>query len=127
MFNKKAIPLDIGILSAMKEIVSDAVPKLHHISPIVGFADNPLGRTIILARFVTVAIPPTINFWVIEIAEFDKELYKLRHLVENLFARLKHSRSVATRFEKLARNFRAIIFIACTLIWLKVGKCLSCA
>jgi transposase len=54
--------------------------------------------------------------------EFDSELYKLRHLVENLFARLKHFRSIATRYEKLARNFRALVFIACTLIWVKIGK-----
>ena len=36
--------------------------------------------------------------------EFDPHLYKLRHLVENLFARLKHFRSIATRFEKLRRD-----------------------
>lgn len=52
--------------------------------------------------------------------EFDKHLYKIRHLVENLFARLKHFRSIATRFEKLARNFKAMVFIACTFIWLKL-------
>lgn len=52
--------------------------------------------------------------------EFDSYLYKLRHLVENLFARLKHFRSIATRFEKLARNFKAMVFMACTFIWLKV-------
>jgi transposase len=52
--------------------------------------------------------------------EFDSHLYKLRHLVENLFARLKHYRNIATRFEKLARNFKAILYIACTLIWLKL-------
>ena len=49
--------------------------------------------------------------------EFDKHLYKQRHLVENLFARLKHFRGIATRFDKLARNFRAVIFIACIVIW----------
>jgi len=53
---------------------------------------------------------------------FDSHIYKLRHLVENLFARLKHYRSIATRFEKLARNFKSIVFIACSLIWMKVGK-----
>lgn len=51
---------------------------------------------------------------------FDAHLYKLRHLVENLFARLKHFRSIATRFEKLARNFKAMIYIACSFIWLKI-------
>ncbi|MBC3937189.1 IS5/IS1182 family transposase, partial [Undibacterium sp. CY7W] len=35
-------------------------------------------------------------------------------------ARLKHFRSIATRFEKLARNFKAMLFIACTLIWVKL-------
>jgi transposase len=53
--------------------------------------------------------------------EFDRHLYKQRHLVENLFARLKHFRSLATRFEKLARNFRAMLFIACSFIWLKLN------
>lgn len=52
--------------------------------------------------------------------EFDSHLYKIRHLVENLFARLKHFRSIATRYEKLARNFRAMIFLACTIIWAKL-------
>lgn len=52
--------------------------------------------------------------------EFDKHLYKQRHLVENLFARLKHFRSIATRFEKLARNFKAIVYLACSFIWLKI-------
>lgn len=51
--------------------------------------------------------------------EFDSYLYKLRHLVENLFARLKHFRSIAMRFEKLARNFKSMLFLACLLIWVK--------
>jgi len=54
--------------------------------------------------------------------EFDSFLYKMRHLVENLFARLKHYRSIATRFEKLARNFKALVYLACSMIWIKVGK-----
>jgi len=49
---------------------------------------------------------------------FDAHLYKLRNLVENLFAWLKHFRSIATRFEKLARNFKAMIYITCSFIWL---------
>ncbi|MGP9680329.1 IS5 family transposase [Halomonas sp. AOP27-A1-41] len=52
--------------------------------------------------------------------EFDAFLYRHRHLVENLFARLKHFRSIATRFEKLARNFKSMVYLACTFIWLKM-------
>ncbi|RDB35100.1 MAG: transposase, partial [Spirobacillus cienkowskii] len=32
-------------------------------------------------------------------AGFDKHLYKIRHLIENLFARLKQFRSIATRYD----------------------------
>jgi len=42
--------------------------------------------------------------------DFDSYLYKLRHLVENAFARLKQFRSIATRYEKLARNFKSMLY-----------------
>ena len=48
---------------------------------------------------------------------FDGELYKLRHLVENLFVRLKHFRSIATRYEKTASNFASILHLGCAYIW----------
>ncbi|WP_228128528.1 IS5 family transposase [Acinetobacter sp. CIP 64.7] len=51
--------------------------------------------------------------------EFDKYLYKLRHLVENVFARLKHFRAIVTRFDKLARNYQSMIYIAYMFIWCK--------
>jgi len=51
---------------------------------------------------------------------FDKSLYLHRHLVENLFARLKHFRAFATRYDKLTRNFTSTVFIACLLVWLKL-------
>ena len=38
--------------------------------------------------------------------KFDSHLNKQFHFVENLFARLKHFRSIATRFKKLARDFK---------------------
>jgi transposase len=41
--------------------------------------------------------------------EFDKYLYRLRHLVENAFARLKHFRAIATHFDKLARNYQSMM------------------
>lgn len=52
--------------------------------------------------------------------EFDSYLYKLRHLVQNLFARLKHFRSIATRYAELACNFKSMLFLACTCIWIKM-------
>jgi transposase len=52
--------------------------------------------------------------------DFDKYLYRHRHLIENLFARLKHFRGFATRYDKLTRNYKAVVLIACLLIWLKL-------
>ena len=45
-------------------------------------------------------------------------LYKYRHLVENVFARLKHFRSIATRYDKLKRNYVSMTALACSYIWL---------
>ncbi len=45
-------------------------------------------------------------------------LYKYRHLVENIFARLKQFRSIATRYDKLKRNYASMLAMACSYIWL---------
>ena len=50
--------------------------------------------------------------------DIDWNLYKYRHLVENAFARLKHFRGVATRYDKLKRNFVSVVALACAFIWL---------
>jgi transposase len=50
--------------------------------------------------------------------DMDWCLYKYRHLVENVFARLKHFRSIATRFEKLKRNYESMVSLACTIVCL---------
>ena len=48
----------------------------------------------------------------------DWYLYKIRHLVENAFCRLKQFRGIATRFDKLKRNFKSAVALACIYIWL---------
>jgi transposase len=50
--------------------------------------------------------------------DFDQELYKARHLIENFFAKLKQFRAIATRYDKTARNFLAAIYLAAAAIWL---------
>lgn len=48
----------------------------------------------------------------------DWHLYKIRHLVENTFARLKQFRGIATRYDKLKRNYKSAVALACIFIWL---------
>ncbi len=49
----------------------------------------------------------------------NKHLYAQRHLVECCFSRLKQFRRVATRFEKTAANYLAIVTIAAIVLWLR--------
>ncbi len=51
-------------------------------------------------------------------SDIDWDLYRHRHLVENLFVRLKHFRSIATRYDKLKRNYVSTLALACGFLWL---------
>lgn len=48
---------------------------------------------------------------------YDKELYKLRHLVENAFLHLKRWRGIATRYAKNTSSFLAAVQIRCIALW----------
>ncbi len=64
----------------------------------------------------TAVIPPRRNR--IESRDYDKVLYKERNLVERLFQKLKHYRRVATRYERLARNYQAMLWLVASIIWI---------
>ena len=49
----------------------------------------------------------------------DAHLYAQRHLVECCFSKLKQFRRVATRYEKTAQNYRAVITLAAIVLWLR--------
>ncbi len=49
----------------------------------------------------------------------DRKLYRQRNLIERCFNKLKHFRRIATRFDKLARNYLAAVLLASTRLWVK--------
>jgi transposase len=49
---------------------------------------------------------------------FDQEAYRRRNVVERCMNRLKQWRSVATRYEKRATHYRALVVIAALMLWL---------
>lgn len=52
-------------------------------------------------------------------ARHDRKLYKQRHRIENLFARLKDWRRIATRYDRCGELFLSAICIAATVMfWL---------
>lgn len=48
---------------------------------------------------------------------FSRSLYKGRNAVERMFCRLKDFRRIATRYDKLATNFLAAIYLAAAITW----------
>ena len=49
---------------------------------------------------------------------FDRAAYRERNRIERTINRLKQHRAIATRYEKLAVTYHALVTIACILLWL---------
>ena len=71
-----------------------------------------------LSAGINVVIPPKKNRK--EQREYDRHLYKIRHLVENAFLWLKRWRGIATRYAKNTSSFLSAVHIRCIAIWLAV-------
>lgn len=56
---------------------------------------------------------------------FSKALYKERNLVERFFNKIKHFRRIATRFEKHAENYLAMIKLASIRIWMRHNESMA--
>jgi len=49
---------------------------------------------------------------------YDKEMYKKRNIVERFFSKIKQHRRLATRYEKIASMYAAMVTISCILLWI---------
>lgn len=74
---------------------------------IVNYIENQGGNAVIPSKCN--AVKPRQTDWF---------LYKERHLIENLFLKAKNFKRFATRYEKSAVSFSAVVYIAFILIWL---------
>ena len=68
-------------------------------------------------RGIRITIPRKVNEH--RTGPFDRARYRQRHRVENLFARCKQFRSLATRYDKRAASYRALWLIAFTILWIE--------
>ena len=82
-----------------------------------GYDTNEIIENAVLAGMNTV-IPPKCNRKYQR--EYDKHLYKMRHLVENAFLHLKRWRGIATRYAKTTASFVAAIRIRCIALWANI-------
>ena len=93
-----------------------AEPLLEGVDPEALISDkaydaDPL-RDTLTQREITPVIPPKAN------RKTPPPCGCERNLVERFFNKLKHFRAIATRYDKLARNFLADVHLACAIILL---------
>lgn len=81
-----------------------------------GYAAEAL-RDWIIQHGATPVIPPHQNSK--HPHEYDRWLYRERHLVECFINKIKHFRRVFSRFDKLARRYLGFVQLASVLIWLR--------
>ena len=85
------------------------------------FGDKAYDTNVIIKfaseRGMMIVIPPKKNR--VEQRTYDKELYKLRHLVENAFMKMKRWRGIATRYAKNTDSFLSAVFICCMKLWME--------
>ena len=95
-------------------MVLDALPDAAYLIADRGY-DSAWFRQALSDRGITPCIPSSrsrkIPF------AYDKDIYRQRHRVENLFAKLKDWRRIATRYDRCAHTFFSAICIAATIIF----------
>lgn len=77
--------------------------------------DSDEFRDALKARKIKACIPPRSNRT--EPRRYSKTLYKQRHKTENMFAKLKDWRRIATRYDRCAHTYMSAICIAATVIF----------
>ena len=69
------------------------------------------------SKAIEAVIPPKRNRKVQPV--IDGHIYALRNLVERCFSKLKHSRRLATRYDKTADNFLGFVPLASIRLWVR--------
>lgn len=77
--------------------------------------DSDAIRRLIAQRGAEAVIPPSSPR--VRQIPYDRTAYRLRNLVERLWCRLKDWRRIATRYDKLARNYLAGVYLAALIIY----------
>jgi len=95
-------------------LIIDDLPPARHLLADKGY-DSDWFRKALTDKGIIPCIPP-IKSRKIQYP-YDKNLYKQRHKVENMFGRIKDWRRIATRYDRCAHTFFSAICIAATVIW----------
>jgi transposase len=120
----QGLPIRLGLTAGQTHDGQIADTLLNHLGPrTIVLADKAYDadriRELIQEQGATPNIPPKRNRrWKLC---FSKRLYRERNLIER-FSKLKHFRRVATRYDKLATNFLAMVQLASIRLWLRTDE-----
>lgn len=113
-------PVAFSLTPGQVSDLSQAEPLLENFAPEAFLADKAYDADRLIlalkARGIEPVIPPKANRLVQRHCDFT--LYRERNLVERFFSILKHFRALATRYDKLARNFLAAVHLVGFIILL---------
>lgn len=118
----RGLPIRLGLTAGQAHDAQIADMLLDHLGPgTVLLADKAYDadriRELIQGQGATPNIPPKRNRrWK---PCFSKHLYRERNLIERFFSKLKYFRRVATRYDKLAIDFLAMVQLASMRLWLR--------
>ena len=90
------------------------LPKAQHFIGDKGYDADWL-REYLSDNDIKPCIPPRKNR--IKDIPYDKKIYKKRHKIENIFAKIKDWRRIAMRYDRCAHTFFSAICIASTIIF----------
>jgi transposase len=117
------MPLRVIITKGTTADCTQAIDLINGLSAENLLADRAYDTNAILAyleeREIVAVIPPKKGRKVQR--DYDKYLYKIRHLVENAFLYLKQWRGIATRYAKNADSFLAAVQIRCIFLWTTIS------
>ena len=113
-------PVAFSLTPGQASDLSQAEPLIEDFAPEAFLADKAYDADRLIlaleARGIKPVIPPKTNRLVQRQCDFV--LYCERNLIERFFNTLKHFRAIATRYDKLARNFLAGVQLAAVTILL---------
>jgi transposase len=105
---------NVSDMTMAAALIDAAAGRFNRLIADKGYDSNAI-RAAIAAHGAEVVIPSTASRRAP--IPYDRITYRARNLVERLWCRLKDWRRVATRYDKLARNYLAGAFIAATITY----------
>ena len=114
-------PLRLSLTAGQASDVTQGAPLIKDFAAQAVIADKGYDSdelvTTIREQQAQAVLPPRGNR--LEQREYDRHLYRERHLVECFINKIKHYRRVFARFEKLSKNYLGFLSFVSALVWLR--------